>query len=146
MAQVRTTYPFHNVLSNMFRAHWYRRAVAPAAALGATVFLATLWVAGWAFLWYRADNISPVADDQKLNGMPDGNILLKARLFSVRVSLLVACWWAPRSHATRVVNVVRCSHESTRVGHFGVLQPLWLLVLPSVALERSACPTAHTTS
>eukprot|EP01043_Picozoa_sp_COSAG02_P002170 COSAG02_NODE_49_length_45106_cov_298.436177_27_plen_83_part_00 len=70
---------------------------ASGAALGAFMFLASLWIAGWAFLWYHAEkSITPIEDRQKLIGMPPGQILLKMKLLSVRalmllLSSLVAC-------------------------------------------------------
>ena len=64
---------------------------ASAAALGAFVFFATLWAVGWAFLWYHytKKSIMPIDKAQKLNGMPDGNNLLKMKLLSVRASIMV---------------------------------------------------------
>lgn len=69
------------------------RFLVSAAALGVFIFLAALWSAGWAFLWYHAENpersITPIGDNQKLNGMPSANILLKAKLASVRAPIFL---------------------------------------------------------
>ena len=62
---------------------------ASAATLGAFLFFVTLWVVGWVFLWYNAKSIVPIKENQRLNGMPDGNILLKTKLLSVRVSIFL---------------------------------------------------------
>ena len=86
---------------------------------------------GWAFLWLKWDTpaLEPIKPDQHALGFPDGDFVLKLKLFKVRARVHVSPLKFGSAHTT--------SHYTTRwmVGCVRQLPALRVLVLPSTSVE-----------